>query len=197
MKFFILLYFLIITGCGVTSNKVYMCGNRECIDKKEANEYFNNNLSLEIKIIDKKNKKQLNLVELNKNDKNININERGLPEDIIVGPIIKSIEDKFFKKNNIKKTNNELKILKEKIKNERKEAKIIEKRNKKISDDKKKLTKINENIADEDNVKQIKKSILLNQSSICENMLDCDIDKISEMLLKKGNDKEFPNIATK
>ena len=90
-----------------------------------------------------------------------------------------------------------MKILKEKIKNERKEAKIIEKRNKKISDDKKKLTKINENIADEDNVKQIKKSILLNQSSICENMLDCDIDKISEMLLKKGNDKEFPNIATK
>jgi len=202
MKFLILFFFLITSACGVSPKKVYMCGDRACIDKKEANNYFKKNLSLEIKIENKKYKKDLDLVKLNKNDENNKINDGELPEDIIVGPIIKSIQDKFFnkvdtKKSVIKDDKINKKLLEKKIKNERKEAKIIEKRNKKISKVKKKLTKINQNIITDDNVKRIKKSISSQNNSICKNIINCDIDKISEMLIKNGNNKEYPNIATK
>ena len=36
-----------------------------CINKKEAEQYFEDNLTLEVKIIDKKQSEKFNLVELN------------------------------------------------------------------------------------------------------------------------------------
>ena len=35
-----------------------------------------------------------------------------------------------------------------------------------------------------------------NTKSICSGIKDCDIDKIAEILIKKGKDKPFPNIAS-
>ena len=42
-----------------------ICGDHVCVNKAEAEEFFEENLTLEVKIIDKKNKKEINLVELN------------------------------------------------------------------------------------------------------------------------------------
>ena len=42
-----------------------ICGNHVCVNKAEAEQYFEENLSIEVKIIDKNKKKELNLVELN------------------------------------------------------------------------------------------------------------------------------------
>ena len=49
---------------------VLICGDHVCINNKEANLYFEENLSLEVKIIDKKRKNVIDLVELNLNDTN-------------------------------------------------------------------------------------------------------------------------------
>ena len=42
-----------------------ICGDHVCINKAEAEQYFEENLTIEVKISDKKKKKQTNLVELN------------------------------------------------------------------------------------------------------------------------------------
>ena len=50
---------------------VLICGDHICVNKTEAEQYFEENLSLEVKIINKGEKKELSLVELNL-DKDIN-----------------------------------------------------------------------------------------------------------------------------
>ena len=38
---------MILVACG-TVKKTYMCGDEQCIDRKEFREYFANNLTVEI-----------------------------------------------------------------------------------------------------------------------------------------------------
>ena len=45
-----------------------ICGDHVCINKAEAEKYFEENLTLEVKVIDKKVKKEINLVEINLNN---------------------------------------------------------------------------------------------------------------------------------
>ena len=44
---------------------VLICGDHVCINKNEAKQYFEENLSLEVKIINMNEKKNIDLVELN------------------------------------------------------------------------------------------------------------------------------------
>ena len=68
MKLILILFIFLITSC--SSNKIiFICGDHECIDKKEAKEYFENNLSIEVKTFDKPDH-YLDLVELNNNEFN-------------------------------------------------------------------------------------------------------------------------------
>ena len=65
MKFFYILIFLILLSCN-TTKKEYVCGDHLCVDKKEFNEYFSENLIIEISVRDKKKKKKsIDLVKLN------------------------------------------------------------------------------------------------------------------------------------
>ena len=49
---------------------VLICGDHKCISKKEANQYFEENLSIEVKIINQNKTEDYDLVELNlKNNK--------------------------------------------------------------------------------------------------------------------------------
>jgi len=36
-----------------------------------------------------------------------------------------------------------------------------------------------------------------NTTSICSDVIDCDIDKITEFLIKRGKEKDFPDITSK
>ena len=45
-----------------------ICGDHVCINKAEANQYFEDNLSIEVKIIKKKVNKNISLIELNLNN---------------------------------------------------------------------------------------------------------------------------------
>ena len=62
----ILLFLIIIAfyGCNKTKT-VLICGDHVCVNKAEAEQYFEDNLTLEVKVIDKKIKKSIDLVELN------------------------------------------------------------------------------------------------------------------------------------
>ena len=64
MRFFIL-FFLLITACSKPQSKL-ICGDHECVNKLEAKQYFEENLTLEVRIIDKKDRiKSYDLVQYN------------------------------------------------------------------------------------------------------------------------------------
>ena len=58
-KFLILLLFLFLYSCSKPKT-VLICGDHICVNKTEAEQYFQENLSIEVKIIDKKQKKKIN-----------------------------------------------------------------------------------------------------------------------------------------
>ena len=66
-KVLIFLILFLFYGCNKPKT-VFICGDHICVNKKEAEQYFEDNLVLEVKVIDKKKEKQLNLVELNMRD---------------------------------------------------------------------------------------------------------------------------------
>ena len=209
MKFFYILIFLILLSCN-TTKKEYVCGDHLCVDKKEFNEYFSENLIIEISVRDKKKKKNsIDLVKLNTDSnvkkKNDNKNSK--------------------KKERILKKNEKVKLKKQKVRllEERKIREIEEKNKVK----QRKITKIQEknekNLQNKKNVnrkiiidkvvdtigkdkkppkKNTEKTISMdsvkteNVKSICDEIKDCDIDKIAELLIKKGKDKPFPNMSS-
>ena len=76
MKIILLFFFFLISCIGIGQDKIekiYICGDHECTSKKEINEYFKNNISIEVYSISKSSKrnKDFDLVELNlsKNEK--------------------------------------------------------------------------------------------------------------------------------
>src|SRR6056300_1009705 len=66
MKFFFIIFFMFLLGCGST-NKVYMCGDRPCVDKKEFKAYFAENLTIEVQTKTDKKNNTIDLVKLNTN----------------------------------------------------------------------------------------------------------------------------------
>ena len=125
--FFIFLIFA-LTSCS-KPKVVLICGDHVCLNKAEAELYFEENLSLEVKIIDKKVEKEADLIELNL--KNNTEGER----KIFISPKNKTTK-------NLKiLSNDEIVKIKRNIKNN-KNKKLI---TKKVIDDKsKKRTKIKE-----------------------------------------------------
>ena len=70
MKFFLLFLFTFLFSCSTPiggEKHVYICGDHACANKKEMEEYFDNNISIEVYTItsDKDKKKNFDLVELN------------------------------------------------------------------------------------------------------------------------------------
>ena len=75
MKFLIFLFLFLISCSSLTgekTQKIYICGDRECANRKEINDYFKNNISIEVYTLTNDSKKDYDLVELNmtKEDKN-------------------------------------------------------------------------------------------------------------------------------
>ena len=175
-KILTLLIFLSIFGCNKPKT-VLICGDHVCINKNEAKQYFEDNLSIEVKILDKKKPKEINLVQLNLQydpDKKKKIT--------------------LFKKD---KTNKELKILtKEEINYKKaqlkKKKKLTKKKNNKILKKEKKITKkYSKDLRIKTNKKSQKDIV-----DICNILEQCSIGEISKYLIKQGNKKDFPDITT-
>ena len=61
MRFLFILFFFIL-GCnslnGEKTSKIYICGDHECASKKEIDDYFKNNISIEVYSISRTSKKE-------------------------------------------------------------------------------------------------------------------------------------------
>ena len=114
MKFLtIILLVFFLSSCSKPKT-VLICGDHVCINKAEAEQYFQENLSLEVKIIDKRDKKEINLVQLNLNEDSdgkriVNISKTDNKELKVlsnkeVSKIKKNIKEKAKDKKVVKKT---------------------------------------------------------------------------------------------
>jgi hypothetical protein len=111
MRFFLLiLLFLFLQQCSKPKT-VLICGNHVCVNKAEAELFFEENLSIEVRILDKKNNNEIDLVQLNlknNNTKNKQINikrKKKTKENIKVlnNAEIKKIKKKIYEKKRNKK----------------------------------------------------------------------------------------------
>tara|TARA_B100001248_G_C27138476_1_gene343407 strand:+ start:95 stop:586 length:492 start_codon:yes stop_codon:yes gene_type:complete len=162
------------------------------VNRAEAEQYFEENLSIEVKVLNKKVKKEINLVELNLNK---NTNEK---DEI-------SISSKEETTNEIKVlSNKEVAEIKTKVKNKKKKNKIakrIIKKDNQIENKKKQTQKtIKLNKIDKPQ-KEFKKDIVYKKNKdvfdVCTILEKCSIDEISKYLIKEGKKKDFPDIMTR
>ena len=66
----LIIIFFLMSNCSKPKT-VLICGDHVCINKAEANQYFEENLSIEVKILNKKIEDNIDLVQLNlKENKN-------------------------------------------------------------------------------------------------------------------------------
>ena len=202
MKFVYLIFFILILSCS-TVKKDYVCGDHPCVDKKEFNEYFSKNLSIEIKTQKNKKNKTADLVKLNTDTslvkKNVNRNskkdekiKKKLEEEQLKVNKIRLLKERKVrenkeKNNTAKLKKNNIKSIKNEIKNNREQVdKVVDK----IPEEKKPIIKNTKNVS------SINAANSKNVKNICDEIKDCDIEKIAELLIKKGKDKPFPNIAS-
>jgi hypothetical protein len=175
MKKIIFLFFLISLQSCSKPKTVLICGDHVCVNKAESRQYFEDNLSIEVKIIDKKKKKNFDLVELNLNDNSINKRKISIIQKKETNKIVKVL------------TNAEIKKIKKNIKNKDKEMNelIVRKLKKKNRQKIKQKKEINNN-------KRTFKVV-----DVCTIIEKCSIDDISKFLIQEGEKKDFPDITIK
>ena len=157
---------------------VLICGDHICVNKIEANQYFEENLTLEVRVLDNNKKEELSLIEINMSE---NSNSRKIS---------------LTKKNNTKKevkllTKKEIKEIKKnfktksKIKNKKSNQEIT----KKINFKNKKTKKIKKDLS----------TRKLNQKDkiidICTILEKCSIDEISKFLINELKKRKFPDLT--
>ena len=179
MKYIILfILILFVTNCSKPKT-VLICGDHICINKAEAKQYFEDNLTLEVKVIDNKVDREVDLVELNLKNNN--------------GKKEISILPKSKTNKNLKTlSNDQIDKIKKKLKNKKKQKRVV----KKIVETEKKIEK-------ENKVKPINKEIIKNDVNkknkevvdVCTIIEKCSIEEISKYLLEQGRKKDFPDIT--
>ena len=178
MKFIFLILLFISTFACSKPKSVLICGDHVCINNAEAELYFEQNLSIEVKIIDKKIKDEINLVELN-----LIKNQRGKKEIRVSLKETTSDSIKTLSSNEISK-------IKKDLKNNKENKKISKKV---IYEEKKKL---NKNTTD----KIVKKNVYKKKElgvDVCTILVKCSIDEISKYLIEMGKKKKFPDITVR
>ena len=109
LLFYLFLIFF-LSNCSKPET-VLICGNHICVNKAEAEQYFEENLSIEVKIVNKNLDTKEDLVELN-------LRQSSLGDKQI------SISSKKTTNNSIKVLSNEEVVkIKEKVKNKKKKRK--------------------------------------------------------------------------
>ena len=190
MKHILIFLILLLLGNCSKPKTVLICGDHVCVNKAEAEQYFEENLSIEVKIINQKNNEQIDLVELNlKNNKN-------KVKQIAISP------KKDTSKNLKTLSNDEIKKIKKNIKDKKQKKQI----DNKIS---RKTVKREENNAisvllekkdknQDKNNSFVNKTIInknINIVDVCTILEKCNIDEISKYLIKEGKKRDFPDIT--
>ena len=188
MKFIIFISLIFLFSSCSKPKVVLVCGDHVCINKAEAEQYFEENLSMEVKVIDKKAKEKINLIELNLNSSEMGNKSISVSTKSKLSKKLKPLSNEEVTeiKNNIKRKKikeNEKKIVKKIIKNK-------ETKNKK--------KKIENSINLESDMKSSSENIKRkNLVDVCKIIEKCNIDEITKYLLKKGNQQSFPDITAR
>jgi len=188
MRFIYLLSLLILMSNCTKPKTVLICGDHVCINKSEANQYFEENLSIEVKIINKKNKNEPDLVELNLREDQVGKRKIRLSSKESTNKKLKILSNKEISKikKDLKNRNKEKKITKKIIKDNndfKKKKKVSKKNEKNISKEKNEIFRNNVNKTNKDIV------------DVCTILEKCSIDEISKYLLNQGKKKSFPDIT--
>ena len=188
-----LLVIFTIYGCSKPKT-VLICGDHVCINKAEANQYFEDNLTLEVRIIDSKNIKETNLVQIN-----LKTNADGKKEVNVLDKKQSNKELKELSVFEIKKKKEDLRKRKKVKRKIDKKIKVSEqtKLTKDKKDEKTHVQIVNKKKENEDRVvkrtiKQVKKI-----DNICIILEKCNIDEITKYLVKQGKNKNYPDIANR
>ena len=170
MKFLIFFIIIFIFSC-TKQQSILICGDHKCINKTEAKQYFEENLTLEVQIVSKNKNVSFDLVALNTKEGKSEIK------------VFENTKNKVVKKLSKK----EIKAKQVEINNKKKIKKLEVKKQK----ENKNLNKI---------IKQkviSTKKIDGNTLDICLKVEKCDIDSITNYLIKLSSNKECPNISLK
>ena len=170
MRYFFFLIIMILCSCA-KQKSVLICGDHECINKTEAKQYFEENLTIEVRVKDSGETSSFDLVDLNLENQEQKIK------------VIKNDKNKIVKK----LSKEEIKIKKKQIKEKKN---ISKERDTKAKS--KKLRKENkiDSIGTNSNLATL-------SDDICLKLEKCDIDSITKYLIKKSNEKDFPNISVR
>ena len=170
MRYFFFLIIMILCSCA-KQKSVLICGDHECINKTEAKQYFEENLTIEVRVKDSGETSSFDLVDLNLENQEQKIK------------VIKNDKNKIVKK----LSKEEIKIKKKQIKEKKNISK--ERDTKAKSKKLKKENKI-DSIGTNSNLATL-------SDDICLKLEKCDIDSITKYLIKKSNEKDFPNISVR
>ena len=190
MKYiYLILVIFLLLSCSKPKT-VLICGDHICINKDEAEQYFEENLSLEVKVIHKKRENEINLVELNLKEY-----PSGKKKITLLNKENTSDELKIL-------TNDEKIKIKKSLSNKKKSKKLAKKdinENKDEENFKKSKMKKNEKLRKQkslNNINQKKNSKKETEVvDVCTILEKCSIDEISKFLLEQGKKKNFPDIT--
>ena len=181
MRFIFLIFSILLLSNCSKPKTVLICGDHVCVNKAEAEKYFQENLSLEVKVIDKKYKNEINLVELNLDE-----NKNGEKKISILTKNTTKKDLKILSNDEIAKIKKDIKYKSK----EKKIAKKVIKREKKIINEEKKLKQVKKKVL-KDNINQKK----MDAVDVCSILEKCNIDEITKYLLDQGKKKSFPDIT--
>ncbi len=196
IHFFLIAVFF-LSSCSKPKT-VYICGDHICINKSEAKQYFEENLSIEVKVINKKKDKKMSLVELNLKENNSGRNQVTISSKQMTNKKLRTLSNEEVVKIK-KKIKNEKKVNKlNKEKSNKDNIKIVSKENnlkeKKIKNAK---TLIKKN-AKSEKINNSNKIVNKNTNElvdVCTILEKCSIDEISKYLIKTGMKENFPDIT--
>ena len=175
---FNIIIFLIFVSCSKPKT-VFICGDHICVNKAEAQQYFEENLTLEVKVLENKSQREPSLIELNLNEKNLE------KKQVFVKKKLDTEKD--VKELTISEKKKIISTVKEKQINKKIATKKTLKENKKISINKNKKDIIKISVVNEETKKM----------DVCQIIKECTIEEISKYLIKEGNKKSFPDITTR
>ena len=171
MKYLILLTFTFLLFACSNGKKVYWCGDHACINKKERDAYFKKTMIVEIRELNKQNKKGKSELEIIKKQAGLEDKEKIKDEKELYKQVL--LDEK------------------RRIKEEKKLAKQIRLDEKRRIKEKKKSSK--KKVVNTENV-ILKKEILTNTDTLKNSASSVEFEELVEAITKKNMFRSYPSI---
>ena len=191
MNKYIKLFFLLVLLSCSSNNEVFWCGDHACVNKAEKEEFFQNNMIVEVRKIGEKTNKEYSKVNEIINQGKLNKENLAADEN---GKIKLSKSEKKQRIKDEKQLSRQLlKQKRQRIKDEKKLAKEFKKEEKKRNKNK----DVKNKVYSIKKTKKVFKKPLINKSNVVSSVNDKSGLKFVDLVKKikeKSYTKSFPNI---